>query len=596
MLGHWGWASLANALAAVLLTGFCFADVILRPLTVWSPLDPAPWTYRTPVSCQNQGIIRSLEGLERKGSPARPEVDGEARTRNRFLVRRGQLPDKQTLTRLVLVLPERRQLDPRAAFGVFCFYFLALSFYTLMLQRYGWLAVLRTRSALTLYAGLLLSALASQLLLSLTPLSIHALPVAFVAILFTPLVTQNIGFGVHLLAVALLAPMVNFTPGLVLVPLISGWTGVLLLNRESGSGRMMLASAAGALMGSLCMVGIDQLLPQAFDLTLQLESDLAGLWIGMLGSGMAASFLYFSTTITFGFIPRSRLGSLLDLNNPLLEDLAEKSPGTFQHSLTLANMAEKVADDIKADALLVRVGAYYHDIGKMQHADYFGENQTGTNPHDRFSPETSAEKLKDHVRYGVTIARGANLPDRIIDFIIEHHGCSTMEYFLHKAAMAGGPPPDISRFSYEGRNPTCRETGILMIVDSMEAASRTLSNPSVEDIETLVRGIMFNKLLNGYLDDSGLTGKDLKRIGLSLIRYLQSQFHVRVEYPWQKKDVDRSQPSFEPSPSGPPTPSKAFRVVKPVSLTPAAAPAEPNEPSELGSLPGRDPGDHEPTA
>jgi membrane-associated HD superfamily phosphohydrolase len=175
----------------------------------------------------------------------------------------------------------------------------------------------------------------------------------------------------------------------------------------------------------------------------------------------------------------------------------------------------------------------------MHEPQYFIENQQGENPHDQLEPAGSAEKLRDHVTHGVTIARGADLPERVVDFIVEHHGRSTMEYFLDKAYRSDGSVPAPEDFRYRGRNPTSRETAILMIVDAVEAASRTLRDPGQDDIENLVRRIVFGKLLHGYLDDSGLTTSDLARVGISLIKFLQGQFHVRVEYPWQKKESER---------------------------------------------------------
>jgi len=292
-------------------------------------------------------------------------------------------------------------------------------------------------------------------------------------------------------------------------------------------------------VGSLFLAGLDLFTPQGIDFGIHLESDLVGIIGGTAVTGMFAGILLNPAVSLAGSVPNNRLRRLLEMDHPLLKDLADKAPGTFQHSLAMANMAEKIADDINADSDLVRAGAYYHDIGKMKGPDFFIENQHGDNPHDNLSPRESVSKLRSHIEAGTTIARGANLPERIIDFIVEHHGRSSMEYFMDKAYQADGKVPALEEFSYDGRNPTSRETAILMIVDSIEAASRTLNDPSHEDIETMVRQIMFSKLLHGYLDDSGLSSADLKQMGVSLIKYLQAQFHVRVVYPWQEKGHER---------------------------------------------------------
>jgi len=521
-------ASLVNLAVAVLLTVICYLDVLVSPVDNWQDGQPAPTTYRSPAmySAVSDELLSVLDQDQAAGS-------------QRFLIRRGETVTEADRTELQRLIPERMSLDLRRAGGVLLFYFLALTFFNLLLRRIGRQLLLRFRAVLTLYLFLILAELASRLMFSYTTLSLYALPVALAAILFTPLISQNIGFTVHLLSLALIAPMFSFTPGMVLIPLVSGWTAVLLLKRESGPLRFILASIAGALVGCLFLGGLNLFTPQQIDFGLQVESDLLGLAGGTLACGLAAALFSFPVTLMFGSVPRSMLRKLLDLDHPVLRDLAEKAPGTFQHSLAMANMAEKVADAIGADDELARAGAYYHDIGKMQKPEYFIENQQGENPHDKLAPEQSAEKLRAHIEAGIAIARGANLPDRLMDFIIEHHGRSTMEYFLDKAYQLNQKTIEPDKFQYEGRNPTSKETAILMIVDAVEAASRTLQKPDHDEIENLVRRMIFSKMLHGYLDQSGLTTRDLKRIGISLIKFLQGQYHVRVEYPWQKKMEER---------------------------------------------------------
>jgi putative nucleotidyltransferase with HDIG domain len=554
LFGRFWPASLVNLSIAVLLTFICYLDVVASPMGEWRDGQPAPTTYRSPAmySAVSDELLSVLD-------------QGAAADSERFLIKRGETVTEADLLQLQRLLPERMHLDLRRAGGVLLFYFLALTFFNLLLRRLGRQLLIRFRAVATLYLFLILAGLASRLMLSYTTLSLYALPVALAAILFSPLVSQNIGFTVHLLSLALIAPMFSFTPGMVLIPLVSGWTAVLLLKRESGPLRFILASIAGALAGCLFLGGLNLFTPQHIDFGLHLESDLLGLAGGTLACGLAAALFSFPVTLMFGSVPRSMLRKLLDLDHPVLRDLAEKAPGTFQHSLAMANMAEKAADSIGADDELARAGAYYHDIGKMQKPEYFIENQQGANPHDKLAPEASAEKLRAHIKAGITIARGANLPERLVDFIIEHHGSSTMEYFLDKAYQLNQKTIEPDKFQYEGRNPTSKETGILMIVDAVEAASRTLQKPDHDEIENLVRRIIFSKMLHGYLDQSGLTTGDLKRIGISLIKFLQGQYHVRVEYPWQKKLAERPPLLVVPDThAGIPVSNQPVRVVQPV--------------------------------
>jgi putative nucleotidyltransferase with HDIG domain len=565
LFGSFWLASLVNLATAVLLTGICFLDVLISPVGEWRDGQPAPTTYRSPTmySAVSEELLSVLD------------KDDSVSRSDRFLIKRGETVSEADLVQLKRLLPERMHLDLRRAGGVLLFFFLALTFFNLLLRRQGRLLLLRFRAVTTLYLFLILASLASRLMLSYTTLSLYALPVALAAILFSPLVSQNIGFTIHLLSLTIIAPMFSFTPGMVLIPLVSGWTAVLLLKRETGPVRFLVASIAGALAGCLFLSGLDLFTPQHIDFGPNVESDLLGLAGGTLACGVAAVLFSFPVTLMFGSVPRSMLRKLLDLDHPVLRDLAEKAPGTFQHSLAVANMAEKVADSIGADDELVRAGAYYHDIGKMHQPEYFIENQQGENPHDKIAPESSAEKLRAHMDHGITIARGADLPERLVDFIVEHHGSSTMEYFLDKAYQIDQKTIEPDQFQYQGRNPTSKETAILMIVDAVEAASRTLKKPGHDEIENLVRRIIFSKMLHGYLDQSGLTTRDLKRIGISLIKFLQGQYHVRVEYPWQKKLAERPPLLVVPDThAGLPRISQPVRVAQPVIETPENAAAE----------------------
>jgi len=516
-------ASLVNLVFAGLLAAISFTDVLIAPYGDWIVGQPAPHTYRAPATHP------SVESEIERAYPAPL----------RIILRRGQTVIEADLENLERLVPERKKFDPRLGGEVLALFFLALTFFNLVLRRSRKLLLLRFRSVISMYLALALSLLAARLLLNYTSLSMFAAPIFLGAILFTPLIGQNMAFVLHLLAVALMAPMIGINRGMVLIPLVSGWVAILLLGRDSGPWRVLIAALGGSAVGELFLVGLSLFTPQSLDLSLQVGGDVVGLAGGVMASGLAAGFLSYPVALMFGHVSPSRLRKLLVLDHPLLKDLAEKAPGTFQHSLTVANMSEKIADDIGADSDLVRAGAYFHDIGKIHVPAYFIENQHGENPHDKIPPLESAAKLRSHTVDGVTIARGADLPERIIDFIVEHHGRSTMEYFMDKAYKTDGKVPAVGDFSYNGRNPTSRETAILMIVDSMEAASRTLREPTQAELENLVRRILFFKLLHGYLDDSGLTTGDLKQIGISLVKFLQAQFHVRIVYPWQKQDNQR---------------------------------------------------------
>ncbi|HEX05412.1 MAG TPA: HDIG domain-containing protein, partial [Bacteroidetes bacterium] len=224
---------------------------------------------------------------------------------------------------------------------------------------------------------------------------------------------------------------------------------------------------------------------------------------------------------------------LADLNRPLLKRLSMEAPGTYHHSIMVGNLAESAAEKIDANTLLVRAGAYYHDIGKMARREYFVENQPGSeNVHDTLEPEESAKMLADHVIRGVEIADKFRVPEKIKEFIREHHGTSLMVYFYDKAlSVRPEGTVDAEQFRYPGPKPQSKETGILMLADSAEAATRSLDDPSTENIQEKVREVVINKYKDGELDECPLTMNDLGRSIEAFVPILQGMHHHRIRYP-----------------------------------------------------------------
>lgn len=240
----------------------------------------------------------------------------------------------------------------------------------------------------------------------------------------------------------------------------------------------------------------------------------------------------------FGFTTDITLLELSDLNRPLLKRLALEAPGSYHHSIVVGNLAEAAAKAINANSLLARVGAYYHDIGKIEIPEYFVENQLGIkSKHQDLTPTMSAIILSSHVKKGRFIGEEADLPDEVLNFIEEHHGTMSMPYFYNKAKEQSDEEPDINEFSYPGPKPQTRETAIVMLADSVEAASRTLSDPKPSRISNLVQSIINDRFQSGELEDCPLTLKDLALIRESFVQILIGVFHHRVEYP-KKESVE----------------------------------------------------------
>lgn len=233
----------------------------------------------------------------------------------------------------------------------------------------------------------------------------------------------------------------------------------------------------------------------------------------------------------FGLVSNVSLLELSDTHNKLLRELAEKAPGSFQHSLQVSNLAEASALAIGANAMLVRVGALYHDIGKMKNPLYFTENQkTSVNPHDELTPIESAKIIKNHVIDGIELARQNNIPDRIIDFIRTHHGNSLIYYF-YKKQLDSGEPFSEEDFRYSGPIPFSKETAILMMSDSVEAASKSLVNPDTEAISLLVENIIRKQIEEKQFLNADITLKDIEKIKKVLKEKLFNIYHLRIAYP-----------------------------------------------------------------
>jgi len=233
----------------------------------------------------------------------------------------------------------------------------------------------------------------------------------------------------------------------------------------------------------------------------------------------------------FNLVSDVSLLELSDTNSPLLKELSNKAPGTFHHSMNVANLAESSANEIGGNSMLARVGALYHDIGKMDNPSFFTENQvTGANPHDKLSSLESVNIILDHVSKGVEMAKKNNLPNRIIDFIRTHHGTSVIHYFYendHNLNLK----PNIEDYKYSGPKPFSKETALVMMCDSVEAATKSLENPDSEKINSFVETIIDKQIENNQFENCSITFKDIKTIKSVIKKKLSNIYHIRVEYP-----------------------------------------------------------------
>ena len=235
----------------------------------------------------------------------------------------------------------------------------------------------------------------------------------------------------------------------------------------------------------------------------------------------------------FGLVSDITLLEFSDTNSILLKELSEKAPGTFNHSLQVANLAEAAANEIGANSLLVRVGSLYHDIGKMKSPSYYSENQkSNVSPHEDLTPKKSAEIIIDHVSQGIFIAKKNNLPDRVIDFIRTHHGTTNVYFFLKKEIeLRGEDNVNKEDFKYPGPLPFSKETAILMMADSVEAASKSLRTPNYEKINEFVNQLIDKQMISGQFKFSNITLMEIELVKKILIKKLVNIYHLRIEYP-----------------------------------------------------------------
>lgn len=278
--------------------------------------------------------------------------------------------------------------------------------------------------------------------------------------------------------------------------------------------------------------------PNTFDMNSFFHSIAWGAGTGIFSAVYAIGALPFLESI-FGLVTSFKLFELANPNQPLLRQLMLKAPGTYQHSLIVGNLAEAAAEAVSADPLLTRVGAMYHDVGKMIRPYFFIENQQGLeNQHSKISPRLSALVITSHVKEGVELAKEYQVPSIIRDFIPMHHGTSLVAYFYHQAKQTEKPEDVIEEhFRYPGPKPRSKETAILMLADATEAAVRAISKPTVEQIQKTIAKIIKARLDDNQLSEAPLTLVDLEKISTEFLRILQSLYHSRIEYPSEEKII-----------------------------------------------------------
>ena len=389
----------------------------------------------------------------------------------------------------------------------------------------------------------------------------HMIPIAAGSMLIAILLDVKLAVfitGIFAVFTGLITGQIPF----VLTALTGGLIGVFGVSRLSQRSDLAMTGIYIALANMVSVVAMGLL--YNYEWSVLLMGVAFGILNGILSSVLTIGLLPYLESV-FGITTSVRLLELSNPNHPLLKKLLLEAPGTYHHSILVGNLGEAAADSIGADSLLVRVGAYYHDVGKIKRPYFFVENQVlGDNPHEKISPPLSTLIITSHVKDGVELAKEHGVPQIIVDLIAQHHGKSLVKYFYHKALETEKEDTIKEEdFRYETPKPQSKEAAVILLADNVEAAVRSLKQPTPGRIEGMVRNIIKDRLNDGQLDECDLTFKDLDKIANAFVRVLNGIFHSRIEYPEsvlkamekKKKGEKNVSNTDQPAASGPNTPS-----------------------------------------
>ncbi len=406
--------------------------------------------------------------------------------------------------------------------------FLALLMLMLFIKKYRYDIFQNNIKVTFIFFNLLLMVLLTVLVIKFNAKYVYVVPLCILPLTIKGFFDSRLGLFTHVITVLLLGFIVPDSYEYMFLQIIAGIVTILTVSELYKRANLFIT------VGQITLVYI----VSYFAFTVIQEGSIYEVepetFLMFLFGGVATLFvqpLIYAYEKIFGLISDMSLLELSDTNSKLLKELSDKAPGTFHHSLNVANLAEAAANEIGANSMLARVGALYHDIGKMKNPTYFTENQTtSVNSHDELSPKESAEIIIEHVINGIEIAKKRNLPDRVIDFIRTHHGTTTVYYFFKKEKeMNSNADPD--DFRYPGPTPFSKETAILMMCDSVEAASKSIKEPTASLIDDFVEKIINKQMEEGQFLNSNITFMEIQLVKKVLKRKLKNIYHLRIEYP-----------------------------------------------------------------
>lgn len=367
-----------------------------------------------------------------------------------------------------------------------------------------------------------------------TLVSVFLIPIACTPILMTVFLGSKISIIINSFNLLFIGIIIGFEPQIILVAIVANIISSLTLKKVNQRNDILYSTAYLAVSSAIIVLSSGILLSNNIK---RILIDVALATGGSFISGILAMGLLPFLESSFNLVTNMKLLELSNPNNLLLKRLLMEAPGTYHHSIMVANLAEVAAEEVGANPMLVRVGAYYHDIGKIKRPFFFGENQLGgVNPHDKISPALSTTIIISHVKDGLELAKEYDVPTIVTDMIAQHHGTTLVKYFYYTLKNNSENPDLIKEddFRYPGPKPQTKEAAIIMMADSVEAAVRSIQEPTLDKIEAMVNNIIKDKLNSNQLNECDLTFKDLEVIKACFLKVLKGIYHHRIEYPTEK--------------------------------------------------------------
>lgn len=402
----------------------------------------------------------------------------------------------------------------------------------------------KPRSIMMLYALITIFPILVSIMVQHNFLSVYILPFAMTPIFVRVFMDSRTAFITHAIIVLLCAAAVKYQYEFIIVQLVAGLAAIYSLRDLSSRAQVFKTAILVTVASAVIYFGL-QLMQT--NIVLNIDTEMYAYFVTNGILLLLAYPLMYLIERTFGFTSNVTLFELSNTNKGLLRDLSEVAPGTFQHSITVGNLAAEIANRIEANSLLVRTGGLYHDIGKMANPVFFTENQASVNPHDNMPYKESARIVISHVTEGLKMAEKANLPAIIKNFILTHHGHGLTKYFYIKEQNEH-PDEEIDKtpFTYPGPNPFTREQAILIMADAVEAASRSLPEYTEESITNLVERIIDSQLADGLFRECPITFRDISLAKQILIERLKNIYHTRISYPeLQKNEAEQAEETVE---------------------------------------------------